>query len=69
MAQAVSVTQLSAHEVRVGDPHGVVAERLRESHLLDDDGKGLAAEDADVEFIGQTGHASRRYPMSQNIHS
>ena len=42
--------QLPAHEVRVGDPDGVVAERLRESHLLDDDGEGLAAEDADVEL-------------------
>jgi hypothetical protein len=41
--------QLAADEMGVGDPGGVVAERLGELHLLDDGRDGLAAENADVE--------------------
>src|SRR6185503_20906930 len=53
--------QLAADQVRVGDPHGLVAERLGKPRLLDDGGHRLVVDDADVELHRvASARASRR---------
>ena len=56
-ASAEGHPQLSAHQVRVGDPGGVVAEGLRQPHLVHDRRHRLVGENADVEL-----HARRDPP-------